>query len=86
MRLFYLFQACRIDHLLLINFLTLFFISISYLTQKFFKAKNSTRGSGIGLAVANEIIENHGGMLDIASTEHVGTTVSINLPIHKPQL
>lgn len=54
--------------------------------QKFFKAKNSTRGSGIGLAVANEIVEQHGGILDIASTEHVGTTVSITLPVHKPEL
>lgn len=59
---------------------------LEHVKQKFFKAKNSTRGSGIGLAVANEIIENHGGNLDITSTEHVGTTVSINLPIHKPQL
>ncbi len=59
---------------------------LEHVKQKFFKAKNSTRGSGIGLAVANEIIENHGGMLDIASTEHVGTTVSINLPIHKIEL
>lgn len=56
---------------------------LEHVKQKFFKAKNSTRGSGIGLAVANEIIENHKGLLDIASTEHVGTTVSINLPIHK---
>ncbi len=59
---------------------------LDHVKQKFFKAKNSTRGSGIGLAVANEIIDNHGGLLDIASTEHVGTTVSINLPIHKPEL
>ena len=59
---------------------------LEHVKQKFFKAKNSTRGSGIGLAVANEIIDNHGGLLDIASTEHVGTTVSINLPIHKPEI
>jgi len=59
---------------------------LDHVKQKFFKAKNSTRGSGIGLAVANEIIENHGGLLDIASTEHVGTTVSINLPVHKPEI
>jgi len=59
---------------------------LDHVKQKFFKAKNSTRGSGIGLAVANEIIENHGELLDIASTEHVGTTVSINLPVHKPEI
>ena len=55
---------------------------LEHVKQKFFKGKNATRGSGIGLAVANEIIQQHKGLLDIASTEHKGTTVSITLPIH----
>ena len=50
-------------------------------TQKFYKGKKATRGSGIGLAVAEEIIKKHGGLLDVASTEHVGTTVTITLPV-----
>ena len=36
--------------------------------QKFFKAKNSVRGSGIGLAVVDEIVGTLGGKFDIAST------------------
>ena len=49
-------------------------------TAKFYKGKKATRGSGIGLAVADEIVRAHGGMLDISSTERVGTTVTITLP------
>ena len=47
---------------------------------KFYKPNHTRRGSGIGLAVADEIISAHGGKLDISSTEGVGTTVIITLP------
>ncbi len=47
---------------------------------KFFKANHTRRGSGIGLAVADEIIQRHGGTLDIDSQQGVGTTVMITLP------
>lgn len=49
--------------------------------QKFYKANQTVRGSGIGLAVADEIVRLHGGTLDIDSTENVGTTVTIVIPI-----
>lgn len=51
--------------------------------SKFFKANHTRRGSGIGLAVADEIITNHGGRLDITSELNVGTSVVITLPIEK---
>ena len=47
---------------------------------KFFKANHTRRGSGIGLAVADEIIQRHGGTLTINSQQNVGTTVLITLP------
>jgi signal transduction histidine kinase len=48
---------------------------------KFYKANHTRRGSGIGLAVADEIISLHGGTLDITSQgEGLGTTVTISLP------
>ena len=48
--------------------------------KKFFKANHTRRGSGIGLAVADEIITAHGGTLEIQSREARGTTVTITLP------
>lgn len=48
---------------------------------KFFKANHTRRGSGIGLAVADEIIFMHNGTMDITSPgEGLGTTVTITLP------
>ena len=49
---------------------------------KFFKAKNSVRGSGIGLAVVDEIVTALGGTTEIASTLGQGTTVSVTLPLY----
>ncbi len=49
--------------------------------QKFYKANQTVRGSGIGLAVADEIVRLHNGELEIDSTENVGTTVTITIPI-----
>ncbi|MBQ5312030.1 MAG: HAMP domain-containing histidine kinase [Oscillospiraceae bacterium] len=48
---------------------------------KFFRANHIKRGSGIGLAVADEIIKLHDGSLDIFSERGVGTRVVISLPI-----
>ena len=52
--------------------------------QRFFKAKNSVRGSGIGLAVVDEIVQTLGGRFDIASALGCGTTVTVTLPVYHP--
>lgn len=51
--------------------------------EKFYKANNSARGSGIGLAVTDEIIKLHKGSLTIDSEVGNGTTVVISLPRRK---
>lgn len=54
---------------------------IDRVKEKFFKSNKTVRGSGIGLAVADEIIKQHDGLLFLESTEGVGTTVTIVLPL-----
>lgn len=58
---------------------------IDRVKEKFYKANKTVRGSGIGLAVADEIIKQHKGLLFIESTEGAGTTVTIVLPLYEPE-
>lgn len=48
--------------------------------NRFYKANNTVRGSGIGLAVADELVSLHSGKLEIESKLGEGTTVTITLP------
>ncbi len=43
--------------------------------------KNDLRGSGLGLAIAREIIQAHGGTLEVSSTVCKGSTFHFDLPI-----
>ena len=48
--------------------------------EKFYKANLSAKGSGIGLAVCDEIVSLHKGTLDITSVLGEGTEVCITIP------
>ena len=52
---------------------------IQKVTQKFYKGKGAKRGSGIGLALVNEIINAHNGELKIESEYGVFTRISFTL-------
>lgn len=54
---------------------------LPHIKEKFYKADNNVRGTGIGLAVADEIIKMHSGEINISSEVSKGTTVEIILPI-----
>ncbi|MDR3207737.1 MAG: HAMP domain-containing histidine kinase [Oscillospiraceae bacterium] len=48
---------------------------------KFYKGSSKARGSGIGLAVSDEIVKLHSGSLNIESTVGQGTAVTVRLPL-----
>ena len=50
-------------------------------TKKFYKANYLKRGSGIGLAIVDEIVALHDGSLQIISEEGFGTTGIVNIPV-----
>ncbi len=43
-----------------------------------------TVGSGIGLAVTRQIVEDHGGRLEVSSREEEGSTFTVVLPVRRP--
>jgi signal transduction histidine kinase len=53
--------------------------------SRFYRATNAirrqTEGSGLGLFIVKNIIERHGGAVDIISEENKGTTVFFTLPV-----
>lgn len=54
---------------------------LPFVKQKFYKGSSKVRGSGIGLAVCDEIVRLHGGTFDIANAEGGGAVVTISLPM-----
>ena len=56
---------------------------LPHVKEKFYKANLSVKGSGIGLAVCDEIVHMHRGELLISSKLDVGTTVEILLPLEQ---
>ena len=54
---------------------------LPFIKNKFYKGSSKVRGSGIGLAVCEEIITRHEGTLDIGNAEGGGCVVTIRLPI-----
>ena len=57
---------------------------LPYVFEPFHRGVNvvgSFRGSGIGLAGVRQIVEQHGGTIEIVSREGEGTTVALRLPL-----
>ena len=58
---------------------------IPRLTERFYRVDDGRSrglgGTGLGLAIVKHIAERHRGRLDIASTQGVGTTVTVTFPV-----
>jgi two-component system sensor histidine kinase ResE len=61
---------------------------LPHIFDKFFQADNqasaSSKGTGLGLAIAKEIVEAHGGHVEVDSAVGKGTTFVITLPTEPP--
>lgn len=53
---------------------------IPLVKKKFYKGSSKARGTGIGLAVCEEIVQMHGGKLILSNAEGGGTLVTILIP------
>ena len=53
---------------------------IPLVKKKFYKGSSKARGSGIGLAVCDEIVQMHGGELILSNASGGGTLVTVTLP------
>ena len=52
--------------------------------EKFYKGSSKNRGTGIGLAVCDEIVTRHGGKLEIANAPGGGCMATVTLPYGSP--
>jgi signal transduction histidine kinase len=56
--------------------------------EKFYRGKHgatlAVRGTGLGLAVARQLVEAHGGTINVRSTPGLGSTLCVRLPIRAP--
>lgn len=56
---------------------------LPHVKDKFYKGSSKERGSGIGLAVCDEIVRLHDGILKIENAQGGGTLVTVLLPVNK---
>jgi signal transduction histidine kinase len=58
--------------------------------QRFFRASNAVKlvpdGNGLGLAIAKDTVDNHGGQMWFESKDNGGTTFHISIPVQQIKL
>lgn len=58
--------------------------TLEHIFEPFFTTKSAGEGTGLGMAISQQIISQHGGRIDISSELNQGTTFIIKLPIKSP--
>ena len=56
--------------------------NLEHIFDPFFTSKDE--GSGLGLSISHQIVQEHGGYVTVESNVGVGTTFFIHVPIGKP--
>lgn len=56
---------------------------LDYVKMRFYKGSSKERGSGIGLAVCEEIISYHNGKLELKNAPDGGLIVTVKLPVYE---
>ncbi len=58
---------------------------LHHIGKRFYRGRHGsiTKGTGLGLALCHEIVEMHGGRMEIESTPGAGTVVRIYLPVRR---
>lgn len=64
-------------------------VELPHIFEPYFRGQaareSGVTGSGLGMAVVKEIVEEHGGSVGVASTPGLGTTVTMTLPRRRSQ-
>lgn len=62
--------------------------SLPHIFEKFYRVQDTpageVEGTGLGLAICRSIIEQHGGLITVASELGVGTSFCLTLPLYEP--
>ena len=62
---------------------------MSRLFERFYRGdvgrQSSEHGTGLGLAISKEIVDRHGGRIDVESSDEKGTSFSVWLPVGEPE-
>lgn len=60
---------------------------IEHIFERFYQAKeaSSVSGTGIGLALVKQLVDLHGGTIDVESEKGAGTIITVSLPCELPE-